>query len=169
MRSTPRPQRPHCLHRAPALRGWVGLATLTACLGLAACDKSSPGSAGQKVDASIQRVEQKVGEVRAEANREVTEVRQAASAAMRDAKVSASEATVKVSSAINDAAITASVKAKLAVESGLDAGQISVETSHGRVTLQGRAHNLAAVARAGELAASVDGATAIDNRLLTKN
>lgn len=161
-----------CRHRLAsraALRVAAAVATASlAALALTACDKSSPGSTGQKVDAGIQRVEQKVGEVKAEASREVGEVKRAASAALQEARQSASEATVKVSSAINDAAITASVKAKLATEAGLDASQISVEAAHGRVSLQGSAANLTAITRAGEIAATVDGVTAVDNRLMIK-
>lgn len=143
--------------------------TAATALALSACDKSPSSSPGQKVDAGIQRVEQKVGEVKAEASREVGEVKRAASAALQEARQNASDATVKVSSAINDAAITASVKAKLATEAGLDASQISVETAHGRVSLQGRAANLSAIARAADIAATVDGVTAVDNRLLIKS
>ena len=159
--------------RRPLRRlGWrrhlACLAAVSAALVLSACDKSGPNSAGQKVDASIQRVEQKVGEIRAEAGREVNEARQAASAAMGEAKQSASDATVRVSSAITDAAITTSVKAKLAVESGLDASQINVETANGRVSLQGSVVNLPAITRAGDIAAAVNGVTAVDNRLLVR-
>lgn len=66
---------------------------------------------------------------------------------------------------IDDVTVTASVKAKLAEDPTTKVHQVNVETQRGVVQLAGFVDSTAAKARAGELAHSVDGVTAVRNDL----
>lgn len=67
--------------------------------------------------------------------------------------------------AINDAAITASVNARLARDNELSALRIDVDTVDGKVALKGTAPNESARERAAKLAQAVDGVRTVDNQL----
>ncbi|NRF71589.1 BON domain-containing protein [Aquincola sp. S2] len=67
--------------------------------------------------------------------------------------------------AINDAAITASVNARLARDNELSAMRIDVDTVGGKVALKGTAPNDSARERATQLAQAVDGVRSVDNQL----
>ena len=64
--------------------------------------------------------------------------------------------------------ITAAVSTGLAKDPDLSAIKIDVDTKGGQVTLSGPAPNAAAKARAEEIAKSVKGVSAVDNRLELK-
>jgi len=66
---------------------------------------------------------------------------------------------------IDDATVTASVKAKLAEDSTTKAHQVNVETQKGVVQLTGFVDSTTARARAGELARTVDGVAVVRNDL----
>ena len=142
----------------------VALATA----GLWGCDKNDSRSAGQKVDAGIAKVESQAAEIKADASRASAEAKQAANDAVQDAKQAAGKATVKVGGAISDTAIKASVKAKLALDSSVEASRIEVDAAQGRVSLRGSADNAEAVARAGQIAQSIDGVVGVDNQVIVK-
>lgn len=74
-------------------------------------------------------------------------------------------AVTGVGAAIDDAGITAKVKAALAVDPGLSASRIEVSTGNGIVRLDGPAPDAAAKARATVLAAAPQGVHGVDNRL----
>ena len=78
-----------------------------------------------------------------------------------DLRVSKPQATA--GQVIDDATVTASVKAMLAEESATKAHQINVETQKGVVQLTGFVDSTAARTRAGELARSVDGVAVVRN------
>ena len=80
-----------------------------------------------------------------------------------DLRVSTPQATA--GQVIDDATVTASVKAKLAEDSTTKAHQVNVETQKGVVQLTGFVDSTAARARAGELARTVDGVTVVRNDL----
>ncbi len=67
--------------------------------------------------------------------------------------------------AIDDATITASVKAKLLEDDRTDGFDINVDTMNGRVTLRGGADTSADKAAAGEIARGTDGVVSVDNQL----
>lgn len=69
---------------------------------------------------------------------------------------------------IDDSAITAHVKAAIYEDPDLKIGQISVQTYKGVVQLSGFVNSPNAVAKAGKIAASVKGASAIQNDLIIK-
>ena len=72
---------------------------------------------------------------------------------------------VTVGEAIDDAAITAQVKAALVEDDELSALDINVDTVNGVVTLNGDVDNQALVARAADVADDVEGVRSIQNNL----
>ena len=80
-----------------------------------------------------------------------------------DLRVSTPQATA--GQVIDDATVTASVKAKLAEDSTTKAHQVNVETQKGVVQLTGFVDSTTAKARAGELARTVDGVAMVRNDL----
>jgi osmotically-inducible protein OsmY len=73
--------------------------------------------------------------------------------------------TAEAGRATDDAAITASVKTRLAADDELKALDITVDTSGGVVTLSGVAPNAAAKDRATDIAKVVDGVKDVKNNL----
>lgn len=69
---------------------------------------------------------------------------------------------------VDDAAITATIKAKLVADDELKAIDINVDTKDGVVTLTGAAPSPAAVERATTVAKSVDGVSNVVNQLTVK-
>lgn len=78
-------------------------------------------------------------------------------------------ATDQAGAAIDDAAITAKVKAALIAEPGLSAMQIDVDTDKGVVTLSGSVDSLSTSEKAKTLADSVAGVKEVQNRLELKS
>ena len=78
-------------------------------------------------------------------------------------------ATDQAGAAIDDAAITAKVKAALVAEPGLSAMQINVDTDKGVVTLSGSIDSLSNSEKAKTLAVSVAGVKGVENRLQLKS
>lgn len=124
-------------------------------LGLGACSKQiDDRSAGEKVDATIAKVEQKTDQAVAEVKRGVDA-----------AQTSGSKAMDAASAKVKDAAITTSINAELARDPSLSALKINVDTSAGRVVLQGTAPDGPSRDRATLLAQHVDGVVGVDNQL----
>jgi osmotically-inducible protein OsmY len=114
---------------------------------LVGCNQRDDSSTvGQKVDSAMAKADA----AKAELQRDADKVKQSAGRAV---------------TAVEDTAITAGIKAKLATDSDLKTLDISVETSSGRATLRGKAPNAASQARAAQLAAAVTGVTNVDNQL----
>jgi hyperosmotically inducible periplasmic protein len=123
---------------------------------ISAC-KPSPQTTGEKVDEAILKTQQAASDVKSDIKQEAKEI-----------KESTQDAAKSGASAISDTAVTTGIKARLATDKDLKATDIEVETHEGLVTLKGTAPNLAALGRAKDLAASVDGAHAVDNQLSVK-
>jgi hyperosmotically inducible protein len=100
-------------------------------------------TAGQRLDAAVDKTERAATQMRAEAER----------------------AAGTVERKIDDAAITASVMAKLAQDSELSAMKIDVTTTSGVVTLAGPASSAQSKDRATSLAQAVDGVAGVNNNL----
>lgn len=66
---------------------------------------------------------------------------------------------------VDDAGVTAKVKAALLAESGVDGTKINVDTFNGRVTLKGEVPSKAQVDKAAQIAKGVNGVKDVDNRL----
>lgn len=133
----------------------ITLSATTAAAMLAACDQSADSkTAGEKLDATVAKVEQSVDQAKADAQ-----------AAGQDAKQAVAEAAGTVAATAQDATITAAVNTELAKDKELSALSINVDTVDGRVSLRGEAPSEAARSRATGLAAAVDGVSSVDNQL----
>jgi hyperosmotically inducible protein len=66
---------------------------------------------------------------------------------------------------IDDAGITAKVKAALLAEKGVDGMRIDVDTSQGNVTLSGKVPDQTQVERATQIARGIEGVKGVDNKL----
>ena len=128
----------------------IGISLLLV-VGLAACNKPGPAeTAGKKVDESVDKAGQKIGDT----------------AESVGDKMSAQSAKAGV--AIDDAEITTKVKAAIFAEPGLKTLQISVDTVKGVVTLTGSVNSHANSDRAKALAAAVADVKMVENRLVIK-
>ena len=66
---------------------------------------------------------------------------------------------------VDDATVTAKVKAALLAESGVDGTKINVDTFNGRVTLKGEVPSKSMIDRAVQVARGIEGVKDVDNRL----
>ena len=129
----------------------IGISLLLAG-GLAACDQPGPAeTAGKKIDRSADEAGKKIGE-----------------AADKVGEKLATQSE-KAGVAIDDAEITAKVKAAIFAEPGLKTLQISVDTVKGVVTLTGSVDTLSNSDRAKALAGAVAGVNGVENRLVLKS
>lgn len=121
-------------------------------VGLAACDKPGPAeTAGKKIDRMVDDAGKNIGEATDKVGEEL------------------GEQGAKTGVAIDDAAITAKVKAAIFAEPGLKTLQISVDTVNGVVTLSGSVDSLSSSNEARALAGAVAGVKAVENRLTPKS
>lgn len=119
--------------------------------GLAACDKPGPAeTAGKKIDQTANEAGKKISETANKVGEKL------------------GEQGAKTGAAIDDAEITAKVKAAIFAEPGLKTLQISVDTINGVVNLTGSVNFQANSDRAKALAGAVDGVKYVENRLVTK-
>ena len=116
---------------------------LAAALALGACSPRDNQTAGQRVDEAVA----------------------GAKSGANEAKRAATETGSTVSAAASDAMITTKVNAALVADDKLRATKIDVDTSNGRVVLNGAAPDAASRERATSLARAVDGVVSVDNRL----
>lgn len=147
----------HDFFQAPArMRPITALAAVLAAIAVAACDKpSSPQTAGQMLDTTVARAEQKANEAK-----------DSAKAAGTEAAQDAERLAGNVADKVKDAAITTAVNAKIAGDPRLSVLHINVDTVNGRVLLQGTAPDATSSQRAQQLAAGVEGVVGVDNQLV---
>jgi len=139
----------------------VGISMLIV-VGLAACDKPGPAeTAGKKIDQTAEAAGRKIEQTAEAAGRKIDEATDKAGEKL-------GEQGVKTGIAIEDAEITAKVKAAIFAEPGLKTLQISVDTIKGVVTLTGSVDSEITSDRAKGLAGAVAGVSRVDNRLVTK-
>ena len=130
-------------------------AALLALLVLSACERQQQGATvGQKVDQAI-----------ASAQNAATDVKQSAKQGLDEAAQVSKEKSEQVAQKVNDAAITASIKAGIAKDPELSALRVNVDTKNGQVSLYGAAPNEAAKQRAQTIAMSEKGVTGVNNEL----
>lgn len=157
--ATPRPRGPAVRvverpRRSSAL-GWLLALGLGAAIAVVAVvSLQDPRSVGTQLDDTVARVKDAGNQV----SQTVAESPNVAAEASR-------QALSGVGTAIDDAGITAKVKAALAVDPALSAARIEVSTANGIVRLDGPAPDLAAKERANVLAAAPQGVRGVDNRL----
>lgn len=130
--------------------GWIGI-LLVLTVGLSACDKPGPAeSAGKKMDQAVDDASRKIEE-------------------SGDYTVSKlSQQGEKAGMVIDDAEITAKVKAAIFAEPGLRSMQISVSTVKGVVALSGSVDSPPLSDLAKALAKAVNGVTEVKNFLAVK-
>ena len=128
----------------------IGISSLLV-VGLSACEKPGPAeTAGKKIDQTVEEAGKKMGE------------------ATDKVAVKMAEQSEKAGVAIDDAEITAKVKAAIFAEPGLKTLQISVDTVNGVVALTGSVDSQANSDRAEALAGAVAGVSRVENRLALK-
>ena len=151
------------------------VATLAA-LTLTACGRDDSRTAGQQLDSTIAKVEQKAGEIKAEAQVDAAKARSRTEVAANKAGEAINQTLGKVATQVEntaevvsdkmaDASITTRVNAELAKDTTLSALRINVDTVNGKVSLRGSAPSSLARDRATTLAAKVKGVSAVDNQL----
>lgn len=129
----------------------IGISILVA-FGLGACNQQ-PGpaeTAGKKIDQAAEKAGVKIGEAADKVGEKL------------------GEEGVKAGAAIEDAEITAKVKAAIFAEPGLRTLQISVDTVKGVVTLSGSVDSQESSDRAKALAGAVAGVNQVENQLVPK-
>lgn len=131
------------------------LCTLAAALALGACQRNDgTPTAGERVDTTMAKAEQKADDIKADVKQEAS-----------DAKQGMDKATDAAGARLKDMSITTAVNAELAKDSELSALKINVDTAEGRVVLRGSAPTEASRERATSLASRVDGVVGVDNQL----
>lgn len=139
----------------------IGISSLLV-VGLSACEKPGPAeTAGKKIDQTVEEAGKKIDQTVEEAGKKMGEATDTVAEKM-------AEQSEKAGVAIDDAEITAKVKAAIFAEPGLKTLQISVDTVKGVVTLSGSADSLASSDRAKALAGAVVGVRKVENRLALK-
>ena len=129
-----------------------------AALTMAACSKQDDTrTAGQKLDDTIAKVDQKSEEAKAKTAVEADKLGD-----------KMSQTADKAEAKMADATITASIKSELARDPDLSALRINVDTRDGLVELNGTAPSDAAKDRATKLAAGIKGVLSVDNHLVVK-
>lgn len=137
----------------------TSVAAISALLLLTAgCDRKDENqTAGQTLDNTVAETRQESHEA---ANNAANNANSAAN--------TVEQTTDNAVQAVDDATITASIKAKLVADDELKAIDINVDTNGGAVTLTGAAPNPAAIDRATTIAKSVDGVSNVNNQLTVK-
>lgn len=138
---------------------WLYLLPLAA---LAGCgERQDSRTVGQQVDSAVQRGREVARDVREGGSQAAQDARSAVMGAASQAREDASRAGGQM----DDAQVTARVKAVLAADREMQGVRIDVETSQGMVTLSGQAPSLAVKTRAGELAGNVKEARGVRNEI----
>lgn len=137
------------MRRLDSLR-MIAISTLLV-VGLAACDKPGPAeSAGKKIDETANEAGKKISEAASKVGEKI------------------GEQNAKAGVAIDDAEVTARVKAAIFAEPGLRTLQINVDTVKGVATLSGSVDSPANSDRAKTLAGAMAGVKGVENRLVVK-
>lgn len=126
----------------------IGMLTLFT-VALAACSDPGPAeTAGKKLDQTANAATRKINDVVDKADKKLD------------------EQSAKTGMAMDDAAITAKIKAAIFAEPGLKTLQISVNTVAGIVTLSGSVNSQSNSNMAQGLASAVAGVKSVDNHLI---
>ena len=156
----------------------AALAAAIATLTLGGCQREAgEPTVGQKLDTAIDRTQEKLAVAGQKTSQKLAELGDKTQAAVASATDKAVEKTgqavsavqeVSVSPAVNDTAITASIKTDFLKDPDLSVLKIDVDTKGGVVTLNGLAGDDAARARAEKMAGSIKGVKEVRNFLVIK-
>lgn len=143
------------------------LAVSALAFGLAACGKTED-TAGQKLDSAVQQSQQAAQS----AGQKIDNAMSSAGTKIEEGAMKAESATTNAMSqagaALDDAGITAQIKADLIKEPDISALKIDVDTKAGAVTLTGSVPSDALKMRAGDIAKAVKGVNNVSNMLEIK-
>jgi hyperosmotically inducible protein len=166
----------------------VALLAAAAALAVAACDREAGDrSVGQKLDSAIDRTQQKLAEAGEKTSQKLAEAGdktqlavvnaadkvvattgQAVSAVQEATVAPLSNGAAETGKAVNDTAITASIKTDFLKDPDLSVLKIDVDTKGGVVTLNGLAGDEAARSRAEKMAGAIKGVKEVRNFLVVK-
>lgn len=133
---------------------------------LGACgEKVDDQTTGQKVDRAIAKTEQAAAEAKAKTESAMAAAGASIKEAAQKAEAAGKNMADKAEDKLDDASITAAVKAALAKDADLNSLQLNVDTVKGAVLLKGAAPNTAARDRATSIAKAVKGVTSVNNQL----
>ncbi|WP_366513226.1 BON domain-containing protein, partial [Methylobacter sp.] len=143
-------------HEAPSTglaRHVLGIACLSAAVGLAGCDqqKDTAERAEEKVERAAETAEQKIDQAKDQAQQEIGAAQESATG-----------------EAVDDAAITARIKAAMLTDPLLKGSNIEVTTVNGVVTLRGTVNEEPDIARAIEVAKTQLDVKSVQNSLVVK-
>jgi len=127
------------MHKQSSMTMLAAAIAAVAMLGAGCSDQKAPGTVGQRIDNTTDKM-----------------------AATTD------RATAKAATAIDDSALTAKVKTAMMADPSLKALQINVDTKDGTVTLNGPVESQAQKQHATEVAQGVSGVKSVDNNLTVK-
>ncbi|WKB54039.1 BON domain-containing protein [Eleftheria terrae] len=122
----------------------------------------------QRTENGMERAREAGSEVAQQARETGSDMADKAGAGLDKARETGSDMADRAGEAVADTAITASVNAELARDDKLSALRIDVDTSNGKVSLNGTAPSEADRERATQLASSVKGVTGVENNLTVK-
>jgi hyperosmotically inducible protein len=148
------------------------LTLIAATLAFVACQKQGDQTVGQKVDETIAQAKSAAEEAKQNAKRGIDEAAQKTkekSEQLSKKTEELSQKAGKVGQKVNDATITAAVKADIAKDPDLSALRVNVDTTDGKVSLSGQAPNEQAKQRATQIAQNEKGVTSVDNQLAVQS
>lgn len=138
--------------------------------GLSGCDKNDgTQTAGQKLDAAVASTERVAADAKAKAETSMAKAGDAMKDATQKAQASGGPSADKIGTAVEDAAITASIASELVKDADLSAVKIDVDTNAGVVTLNGPAPTVAASNKATTIAKRIKGVVSVNNKLVVKS
>jgi osmotically-inducible protein OsmY len=162
----------------------VAVVAALASFAIAACDRDTTNSAeraganvGRKIDTALDKTQQSLAEAGRKTEDKLDAAGQKIAAVTDQAVINTKEAardakaelqTGDTGRALNDTAITASIKTDYLKDPDLSVLKIDVDTKDGVVTLNGLADNDAARVRAGKMAQSIKGVKEVRNFLTVK-
>ncbi|MGD9950890.1 MAG: BON domain-containing protein [Desulfobulbus sp.] len=140
-------------------KGLLAVLVLASVLGLAACKQEGQAEkAGKKIDQAVDQAGKKIDQATDEASKK-----------MEQAGDTVSDKSKHAVAYMDDAAITAKVKAEIASDSMLKASQISVTTTKGIVRLSGVVDSQQSIDRALEITRKIKGVQITENKLVVKS
>jgi hyperosmotically inducible periplasmic protein len=148
------------------VRHVVVAALIGVVLAISSCDKhiSSGETVGQKVDKTIDKTDTAADQ----ASNKMGEAAKSAEQTVKDAADTARQKAGQLAASLDDAAITAAIKADQLKAPRLSALKIDVDTIKGEITLKGEVDSEAARERAGRVALGVTGVVKVNNSISIK-
>lgn len=143
------------------------LAVSALAFGLAACGKTED-TAGQKLDSAVQQSQQAAQSAGQKIDNAMSSAGTKIEEGAAKAEAATNNAMSQAGAALDDAGITAQIKADLIKEPDISAIKIDVDTKAGAVTLTGSVPSEALKMRAGDIAKSVKGVNNVSNMLEIK-